>query len=121
MRAFVRSVQGRAIGFGLVIGAIMGTVWSSNAAWGFLTGTAVSVMNFQLMAVDAYSLADQRPARPRRFIITRFLIRFAIMFGFISLVVTRTDFNIVTAFIGLFFVQAVMFGGQVYDSLKHRT
>ncbi|MCE5250108.1 ATP synthase subunit I [bacterium] len=113
VRVFVRTTQKTALLAGTVIGAILSFFWSGPIGYGFLSGVGVSVINFQLMAVDAYHVTGKTPDASRKYIIGRFIIRFAIMFGFISLIVTRTDFNVFAAFAGLFFVQVILIGGRL--------
>ena len=114
IRVFVRKIQKRAIVSGMLIGLVLILLWSRPVGFGFLAGAVVSVINFQLMAVDAFGIAYKAPKKARKFIIGRFALRFAIMFGFIVLIVLRTEYNIVATFIGLFFVQAFLVVGHVF-------
>ncbi len=119
-RSFVRRTQKRAIIAGAGIGIALLLVWSKQAGLGFMSGVALSVVNFQLMAVDAFEMTGKAPKKARGFIIGRFALRFAILFGFLAVIATQTDFNILAAFAGLFFVQVVLFAGQVRDALRER-
>ena len=87
--------------------------WSHSIGFGFLAGVTISVLNFQLMAVDAYGITGKAPKKARKFIIGRSAVRFAIMFVFLALIAHRTDLNIIATFIGLFFVQAILVGEQL--------
>ena len=118
IRAFVRKTQRAAIFFGVVTAAAIGFLVSLRAGYGFLAGVAVSVINFQLMAVDSYGMAGRSPKGARKYITGRVLIRYVIMFSFVALIVTRTEFNIVAAFTGLFFVQMILVGGRLLDNLR---
>jgi len=120
VRSFVRKTQRTAILCGCAVGAALTLLWSRQVGFGFFSGMALSVINFQLMAVDAFELFDTTPKKARRFIIGRFVLRFAILFGFLAVIATRTDFNILAAFTGLFFVQAVLFAGRVREAVKYR-
>ena len=66
------------------------------------------------MAVDVFGIENKAPQKARKFIIGRYALRYAIMFCFIAMIVTRTDFNIIATFIGLFFVQMSLVVGQVF-------
>ena len=112
IRDFVRKTKKSAIFFGLILGILLLVLWSRSVGLGFLAGAAVSVINFQLMAVDVYEIAEKKPNKARRFIIGRYALRYIIMFGFIALIVTRTNFNIIATFVGLFFIQVHLIGGQ---------
>jgi len=114
IRVFVRKIQKRAIVSGIFIGLLLVLLWSRSVGFGFLAGAAVSVINFRLMAVDAFEIAEKAPPKARKFIIGRFALRFAIMFGFIVLIVLRTECNIVATFIGLFFVQTLLVIGHMF-------
>lgn len=118
VRGFVRAIQARAVVSGIIIGAVLATVATNGAAYGFMAGVAVSVVNFQLMAVDAYQAAEKSPGRARSFIIGRFLVRYAVMFGFLALVATRTEWNIVAAFVGVFHIQMLLVGERLYDVVR---
>ena len=118
IRLFVRKTQKRAIISGIIIGLILSVVWSWLIGFGFLAGVAVSVINFQLMAVDAFGITDKAPKKARRFILGRYALRYAIMFGFIALIALRTEFNIFATFTGLFFVQVLLVAGHVFSAAK---
>ena len=112
-RVFVRKTQKTAIIFGVAIGAMLTYFLSNSAGYGFIAGTGVSIVNFQLMAVDAFQITGKAPRKARKYIIGRYFIRYALIFCFLILIVTRTDLNIIAAFVGLFFVQMVLVCGQL--------
>ena len=116
IRDFVRTTQKVAVFCGFVLGLGFLVFWSRHIAFGFIAGVTVSVVNFQLMAADSYELIGKKPQKARRFIISRYLVRYIIMFVFIALVVTRTDFNIIAAFSGLLFVQMVLVFGRLLQT-----
>jgi len=116
-RRFVRGIQKRALLVALSVGALMAVFWSRSGCYGFLAGSAVSIINFQLMSVDAYTLARRRPRNARKFFFTRGIIRSAIMFGFLALIATQTDYNMIAAFIGVFLVKMVLFIGQIVEGM----
>ena len=103
-RIFVRKIQKRALISGLFFGILITLFWSHFAGYGFLSGLAIGIINFQLMSVDSYALLDKSPQKARKFIIGRYILRSGIMFGFIALIAAKTDFNIITAFFGIFYV-----------------
>jgi len=117
VRAFVRKTQKSAIISGLMVSLALSLLWSRFVGLGFMAGVAISIINFQLMSVDAYDIVGKLPKKARKFIIGRYAVRFAIMFGFLALIATRTDLNILSAFIGIFFVQALLFIGEVRKAL----
>ena len=118
-RIFVRKTQKSAVILAVCIGLPIVFLWSPLIGLGFMTGAAVSVVNFQLMAVDAFEVAGKAPKKARSFIMTRTAIRYAIMFGFLALIATRTTLNIPATFVGLFFVQMRLFFGHIILSLIH--
>jgi|SaaInl7_200m_RNA_FD_contig_21_461869_length_1199_multi_21_in_0_out_0_3 hypothetical protein len=118
IRDFVRKTQKSTIFFGLVIGVLLLALWSRSVGLGFLSGTAVSVVNFQLMATDVFEITGKNPQKARKFIIGRYALRFAIMFGFIVIITKRTDFNIFATFVGLFFIQAQLIVSQAFSRIS---
>jgi len=120
LREFVGGVRKRAVLSGLVLGLVLAHVWSPGVGFGFMAGAAVSVLNFQLMAVDSFEILEKTPGKARKFIVGRYFLRFAIMFGFLALIATRTDWNIMAAFAGVFFVPAILFFGNVFQAIHSR-
>ena len=118
VRIFVRKTQKTAIIAGLAIGVLLSVLWSNSIGFGFMTGTAVSIVNFQLMSVDACRIFGKTPAKARKFIIGRSVIRYTIIFCFLALIFSRTDYNIIAAFAGLFFVQLLLIVGQLLYAVR---
>ena len=117
-RIYVRKIQKTALLAGIVIGVALAYLLSNSVGYGFIAGAGISIMNFQLMAVDAYQMTEKSSGKARRFIIGRYFIRYALMAGFIILIVTRTEFNIISAFAGLFFIQMIIVFGQLYQAAQ---
>ena len=117
-RLFVRKTQKITLISGLIIGFLLTVLWSVPVGLGFLAGLAIGIVNFQLMSVDAFESIEKAPQKARKFIVTRYIIRFAIMFGFLALVATQTDFNIISTFIGLFTVKVILIGRQILEGLS---
>ena len=118
VKAFVRKTRNTAIFSGLIIGLFLTFFWSRLIGFGFLAGVLVSIVNFQLMAVDAFEIEEKTPKRARKFIIGRYAVRYAIMFGFLALIATRTDLNIIAAFTGIFFVPALLMAGRLFSVIN---
>ena len=116
-RAFVRRVQKVTAFAALLIGGVLAAVWSGRVGFGFLAGTAVGMINFQLMSVDTYEAAIKPTGKVRKFVTVRVLVRFAIMFGFLAVVATRTDFSIAATFLGLFFGKVILVGDRIMEGL----
>ena len=108
IRVFARNIQKAAFISGRVIGSALLFFWSRSVGLGFLAGAAISILNFKLMSVDVLEIIGKIPKKAKSFIIGRYILRFAIMFGFLALVATRTNYNLFAAFIGLFFVQYIL-------------
>ena len=117
-RLFVRKTQKITLISGLIIGFLLMVLWSGSVGLGFLSGVVLGIVNFQLMSVDSYEIIKKSPKKARKFIISRFIIRYAIMFGFLALIATRTDFNIISTFIGLFYLKVILIGGQIIGRLN---
>ena len=117
-RVFVRKTQKITLISGLIIGFLLTALWSVSVGLGFLSGVAIGIVNFQFMSVDSYEIIDKTPKNARKYIIVRFIMRYAIMFGFLALIATRTDFNIVSTFIGLFYIKVILIGGQILGKLN---
>ena len=116
-RVFFRRVQRWSLAIGAAVGVALSTFWSLSIGYGFMAGVVMGMLNGRLMAVDAFSLVHKEPSSVRKFIIGRQLLRLMIMFGFLSVVATRTEWNIFAAFGGLFLANAVMIGLQIKDVL----
>ena len=108
-RVFVRRTQKYSMMFGALVGAILWGVWSREAALGFVSGAVISVVNFQLQYSDALRIAGKGSKAAGRFITGRFLIRYAIIFGYIGVIAVKTDLNVLLSCVGLLTVQAVLF------------
>ena len=117
-RQFVRKTQKRALISGLIVGSLLAFFWSDSVGFGFLSGAAIGIVNFQLMSADAYEIVKKDPKKAKKFIINRLILRYAIMFGFLALIATRTDFNIIATFIGLFYVKFMLIGVQILKGLN---
>ena len=117
VRRFVRQVQMRAVLLGIGVGIGLSAL-SEPVGYGFLAGVGISLINFKLMSTDAFDMVGKTPKGARSFIAGRFIIRFVIMFGFLAIIASRTNFNVVSAFAGLLFVQVVLVAAQVYRGLK---
>ncbi|MBN1294743.1 MAG: ATP synthase subunit I [Candidatus Latescibacteria bacterium] len=118
VRYYVRKTQVMSMAIGIVIGAILSTFWSESVGYGFMSGAAVSLINFQLMAVDAYQVVGKESRNARKFIIGRYILRYIIMFVSLTLIVTRTDFNLIAAFAGLFFIQIILVAERVLQTAR---
>jgi len=117
-RLFVRKTQKRAFFSALIFGVFLAILWSSSVGYGFLSGAAVSIVNFQLMSVDSYMIIDKSPQKARKIIINRYILRYAIMFGFLFLVAAYTEFNIIATFVGIFYVKIILIGGQIFQAIS---
>ena len=117
VRLLVRKIQKRALISGLIVGLLLAFFWSRSVGFGFLSGVAIGVVNFQLMSVDAYTMVEKNPRKARKFIIGRAMLRYTIMYGFLALVALRTDFNIFAAFVGLFLIKIILIGGHIIEGL----
>ena len=115
-RSFVRNTREKALILGALLGVILFLVGPKTIGLGYLCGAAVSVVNFQLMAADAFGMADKPSKAAKKFILFRYFLRYAILFSALALIVTRTDFNIFAAFFGVFTVQAVIIGERLLEA-----
>ncbi len=116
-RVFFRRSQFWSLVTGAAAGAALCMFWSKSIGYGFMAGVVVGMLNGRLMAVDAFSLVHKEPSSVRKFIIGRQLLRLMIMFGFLALIATRTEWNIFAAFAGLFLANATLIVLQVKDVL----
>ena len=101
----MKKTRKRALISGAVSGLFIALFWSQSIGYGFLSGVAVSIVNFQLMSADAYMIVSKNPQKVRMFVVKKYFLRFAIIFGFLGLVATRTHLNLFAAFVGVFFIQ----------------
>jgi len=118
IRAYVKNVQVLSLVSGGIISTALMLWVSHSAGLGLFSGVVISVVNFKLMATDAFLIVQKNPGKARKFILGRYLLRYAIMFVFLALVVTRTNLNVLAAFIGLFFVQIHLFIIEIYKATK---
>ncbi len=117
-RLFVRKTQKNVLISGLIFGSLLIFFWTRAIGYGFLSGVTVGVVNIQLMSVDVFTMIGKDPRKAQKFIIGRYVLRFAILFGFLALIATRTDFNIIAAFVGVFFSKVVLVGTQIIQGLN---
>jgi len=115
-RSFVRNTRGKALLLGAFLGIILLIFGTKSICFGYLCGSLVSVVNFQLMAADAFGMVDKPSKAAKKFILFRYFLRYAILFSALVLIVTRTDFNILAVFVGVFTVQAVIIGEKLLDA-----
>ena len=117
-RTFVRRTQFRVLTVAVSASAVLGLIWPASIGAGFFLGSLISMINFQLMAVDAYDMTGKTPRAARKHAVSRFMLRFAIILGFMALIVTRTELPIAAAFAGLFSVQAVLVAGELFRAIS---
>jgi hypothetical protein len=120
IRSFVKKIQKRTLLSGLLVCFFLTNFLSHSIGYGFLSGVALGIVNFQLMSVDSYMIIDKSPQKARKFIINRAILRYSILFGFLVLIATRTDFNIIATFVGVFFVKFILIGEQIFQALGSR-
>ncbi len=116
IRVFVRKVQMMTLATGFALGSILMLTVSQNVGLGLIAGVMVSVVNFSLMATDAFTIGQKSPEKARKFALGRYVLRYGIMFGFLALVSKRTNLNVIAAFVGLFFVQLHLFFFQIVQA-----
>jgi len=117
-RLFVKNTRKKALIFGAFLGVVLFLAVPKTICFGYICGAAVSVVNFQLMAADAFGMIEKSSRMAKKFILFRYFLRYAILFAAMALIATRTDFNIFAAFSGVFTVQAVLFGERLLE-LSH--
>ncbi len=115
-RSFVRNTREKALIFGALLSVIMFLIGPKTIGFGYMCGVAVSMVNFQLMAADAFGMVDKSSKAAKKFIMLRFFLRYAILLSSLALIATRTDFNIFAAFFGIFTVQAVIIGERLLEA-----
>lgn len=113
IRSFVRQTQAKALLLGGALGLLFIFLWHPNIGIGYILGTLLSVVNFQLMTVDLFGMTGKDPGPAKKFIILRYSFRYAILFVSLALIATRTNFNIIAVFAGLLSIQAVLVGERV--------
>jgi len=119
-RTYVRKMQLSSLITAMGIGLALSLLWSRMIGYGFMSGAAISIVNFQLMAVDAFELIGKNPKKAQSFIIGRYALRYVIMFGFLAVIATRTEFSIPATFLGLFLVQIRLFISHIVNLALNR-
>jgi hypothetical protein len=112
-RNFVGTTRKKTLIFGAILGFVLYITSDRTISMGYVCGAMISLVNFQLMAADAYGMAGKSSKVAKKFIIFRYFLRYAILFSALVLVITRTDFNIIAVFGGVFTVQAVILGERL--------
>lgn len=110
LRNFVRRIQWGALALSGAVGFVLFLLWSRQVAFGYLSGAAVSVMNFRLMVADSSGVGKREGRKAKRFIVGRYFLRYGIMAGYIAGIAFKTDFNIFAAFAGLMAIQVTLLG-----------
>ena len=113
IRSFVRRTQARALLLGGSLGLALIFLWHPAIGIGYILGAVLSVINFQLMTVDLFGMAEKNPGPAKKFIILRYSFRYALLFISLALIATRTDLNIIAVFAGLLSIQTVLLGERV--------
>ena len=117
VRSYVRRTQKKAVIVGTVLALVLRFLWSKPIAVGFLAGTVVSIINFQLMSTQALKSGQDENRLSDGRTIFRYLLRYFLIFGSFTALAQSTQFNIFAAFFGLFFVQAMLITWQFVSSL----
>lgn len=115
-RSFVRNTRKKALLLGAFLGITLFIFGAKSISFGYLCGALLSLVNFQLMAADAFGMVDKSFKAAKKFILFRYFLRYVILFSVLVLIVTRTDFNILAVFAGVFTVQAVIIGEKLLDA-----
>jgi hypothetical protein len=113
LRNFVKTTRKKALFLGIIIGIFLFIFVTKAISFGYLCGAVISLVNFQLMAADAFGMVDKSSKAAKKFILFRYFLRYALFFSALALVVTRTDFNLFAVFVGVFTVQAVIIGEKL--------
>lgn len=114
IRSFVRRTQAKALLLGGALGLLIIFLWRPAIGIGYIFGSLLSIVNFQLMTVDVFGMVDKSPKSAKKFIMLRYSLRYAILFISLALIATRTNFNIIAVFAGMLSIQAVLVGERVF-------
>jgi hypothetical protein len=120
IKVFVRSTSLKTLCLGFGLGAGLFVIWSRQVALGYITGALISLVYFYLMASDADGMGSRDAGAAKRFIITRYSLRFLILFSAVVAVVRWSDFNVLAVFAGVFAVQTVFVGEKLVSGILLR-
>ncbi len=113
-RRFKRSVIVRAAGFAAIVCA--GILFFSgrwDLAIGLAVGTAVSILNFYLMATDVYKAVSVRTGKASGVAAGRYFLRYIMLGLLLVALFTRTNIHVASTLIGLLSVQVVIYGWEI--------
>ncbi|MFA6471404.1 MAG: ATP synthase subunit I [Candidatus Latescibacterota bacterium] len=116
LRNFVKTTRKKALILGIILGITLFVFWTKTISFGYLCGAVISLVNFQLMAADAFGMVDKSSKSAKKFILFRYFLRYALFFSALILIITRTDFNIFAVFAGVFTVQVVIIGEKLLSA-----
>ena len=117
VRRFVKRTQIFAFCSGVIIGSLLVYFWSSFIGIGFLAGTIASIVNFQIMAADAYEVPGKSPGASRKFFVLHYIVRYAVLFLFFAIIATKTRLNIFAVFVGFFIVQFFLIFERLFQTV----
>jgi hypothetical protein len=120
IKKLVRTTSLKTLCMGLGLGAGLFVFWSHQVAFGYITGAFISLVYFFLMASDADRMGARDAGAAKKFIITRYSLRFLILFSSVVAVVRWSDFNVLAVFAGVFAVQTVFVGEKLVTGLLIR-
>lgn len=115
LRSFVRITQLKAFFSGILISFFLYFFFTKSSGYGFICGALISIVNFQLMFIDVLGVATRIPVKAKWFIFSMSLVRYAILICAVVLIITRTEFNIIALFAGIFTIQAVFIFEKLFQ------
>ncbi len=104
--------------FVLVILLVQGNV---SGAYGLTFGTVMAVLNFYLLAGTLEKSMQMHPQRARVFVTSHYLLRYGLVFLILLTAMKRADMDFLWAVAGLLLPKAVIYAGNFYDLLRHRS
>ncbi len=106
---YIRNTQIIAAISGFLSGIILAVFWSKSVGFGFIAGVLISIINFQLLSMDALQMSGMATSKAGTFIIGRYFVRYGMILVSLVLIAKYTTFNLLAACLGLFVVQGILF------------
>ncbi len=92
-----------------------------SGAYGLTFGTVMAVLNFYLLAGTLEKSMRMQPQRARVFVTSHYLLRYGLFFLILLTAMKRADMDFLWAVVGLLIPKAVIYSGNFYDLLRHRS
>ncbi|WP_408955200.1 ATP synthase subunit I [Natroniella sp. ANB-PHB2] len=91
--------------FDFCILLLLFVLFSYKSAFGFLVGSVMSLINFQLLSVSLQKSVKFTPVKAGMYVFIQYIIRYVLWFAVFYIALQRSDVNLLTTVIGMLTVK----------------